>query len=1126
MLGNDLPESRRSLVLTESRVLVEEACEWITECKEVQTWGNGPGNQLLWLCGSPGKGKTCLALYLIGELEKNWQGDKTDGKVPHILLYYFFRKSSTTVHALGSLLWDLFIQGSAQLQSHILKKYEQQRESLFQFEPICNPFKEMADLDPYQGEIRCIIDGLDECENVPGHGNMLLFFVEKISRLFDPKKHPYSPQKLAYKIFLISRPIAPLKNRLADILRINLDADTDALQNSTDTFVCSMMNQGQIRSWKDGSLRQSVREMLLEKAAGTFLWVGPLAKTVAFVEARESDMVLSSLPVSLVDFYSRMLPVGTSSAVEESNRILGYVAVACRPLKLEELAVLACVPIPEAPVMMSKSLMETKIESCGQLLKFDQVTGTVALIHPSAKDFLLGKGYCPAEGQSPPVAEKEANAKMGTTCFAIVMSWAKEVDRIPSNTSQRVSQSPLLDYSIKFWLQHYASCDQKDLDGKYWSCVEPTSFWTKRESPQRRIWLAEYLATTMPSPRWATPEGFQMIHAAAFFGVPWLTRYLIDERNSRPNASTSRGMTPLHWAARNGHLEVVKVLLGYPSINLEAEGYKMTPLTWAVHNKHHDILELLLQKGARIDAVGFGMTTLHWAVWVQDKRMIALLLKVAEKDKKHLEARTILVKTARWLPGNQSSNENRPSSRLSWVLPQAQMLLNKNIIMGEREIYKINTPQTRMEREIAAQDMEIKGEKAVEEMKLRRGEKTVVVFATSVTAVVAMVCLLATIAWKAIEPLFNVAGWRPEKWLSVMSSFVIPWIWVAGLWWRGHITIASKLGVTTSAAWAGFTTGWAILCSFAFVMGEGPAIVELRDAPLQRSETGSLLAIAFKRTTSSFKQFTHGRDGYIPPPTFEDIVKKASLVLLQGTMRWAIELALWTFALTLGLWWAEKGGSHSVVWGLLSTSWVLVVVWEATVGLATAMKAGDTSAWALIATGAITMSLAGYSALAGVLATFGQGRPWKSKLRYASGTIAISCVFAVGFVALEPIPRLKRKIPLKSISLLSFVISAWLSVVAVFVAETILRCLEAGKDVLHYVRPDFKCGHTPLHLAALTGNKSTVETLLKAGADPWVQDSNKQTAYWLALKSSFRDVVEILQEAQMRTAPKEDERKF
>jgi ankyrin repeat protein len=1123
VLENDLPEARKSWVLTEGRVLVEEACEWIKEHKEVKAWEESLDNRLLWLSGSPGKGKTSMALYLTGELEKNWRRDATDGRVLHILLYYFFRRGSTTIHALGSLLWSLFIQAPTNLQSHILGKYEEQRESLFEFEPLCNLFKEMADLNPCQGEIRCIIDGLDECENFPGRGNMLLLFVEKISRLFNSKLHPHSPQKLTYKIFLISRPIAPLKNQLADIPRMDLDADMDAqlhLQKSIDTFVRGVMSQGQIRSWKDGSLRQKVTEYLLERAVGTYIWVGPLAKAVSIVEARESDLVLPSLPDSLVDFYSRMLP---PPAVKESYRILGYVAVSHRPLKLEELAVLTNIP-PQAIEESTKSRMEINVESCGQLLKFHQATSTVALIHESAKDFLLGRGYSLTDGQSPPIAARKANAEMGSACLAIVMEWAKEVaSQNLVNASQTTTRSPLLDYAIEYWLQHYSHCEVSDVNGDSQAWDNLTNFGSAKYSRKRRVWLAEYWSRAIPSPRLATPEHFEMIHAAAFFGVAWLVRYLVQKGRGRLNLATSSGMTSLHWAARNRHLEVVKVLFEFPSVNLEAEGYKMTPLIWAVHNKQHDIVEFLLQKKARIDAVGFGMTALHWAVWVQDKRMIALLLKTAEKDEKHLEARTVLVETARLLPGSQASNDNRPSAPLSWVLPRARMLLTKNI-MSESEIYKRNIPQTKKERETVAQDMEMKKEKAVQEMRIRRGEKTVVVFAMSVLAIVAMICLLATIAWKASEPLFQVVGWKTEKWLSVIVSFLISWSLVAGLWWRGQVTIASKMGVATSAAWAGFTTGWAALCSFAFAMGEGPAIVELRAAPPKRTESGSLLAIASKQLASSFKKFTHGRDGYIPPPTFEDIVKKASLVLLQGTMRWVFELIAWAFALILGLWWTEKGGSHSVVWALLLTSWVLVVVWEATIGLATATKAEDTSAWILIATGSITMTVAAYSSLAGVLATLGQGRPWRSKLRYASGTVLTSCTFAVGFVAIEPIPRLKDKIPLKSIGLTSLIISVCLAVVAAIVAEIILRCLEAGKDIWYHIRcPDFKYGHTPLHLAALTGNKTTVEMLLKAGANPWAQDSNTLTAYWLAKKSCFRDVEEVLEEA-MNMGPKRDER--
>lgn len=58
--------------------------------------------------------------------------------------------------------------------------------------------------------------------------------------------------------------------------------------------------------------------------------------------------------------------------------------------------------------------------------------------------------------------------------------------------------------------------------------------------------------------------------------------------------------TPLHWAAQEGHVAVVKLLLatGQAGISSEDEhGY--TPLGWAVLEKHEAVIKLLRGVGAK-----------------------------------------------------------------------------------------------------------------------------------------------------------------------------------------------------------------------------------------------------------------------------------------------------------------------------------------------------------------------------------------------------------------------------------------------------------------------------------------------------------------------------------------------
>jgi len=61
-------------------------------------------------------------------------------------------------------------------------------------------------------------------------------------------------------------------------------------------------------------------------------------------------------------------------------------------------------------------------------------------------------------------------------------------------------------------------------------------------------------------------------------------------------------------------------------------------------------------------------------------------------------------------------------------------------------------------------------------------------------------------------------------------------------------------------------------------------------------------------------------------------------------------------------------------------------------------------------------------------------------------------------------------------------------------------------------------GRTPLHLAAAKGSSAWVDALLKTGSDPAALDSSGKTAYELAMRTSQKDVIELLRPATSSAA--------
>jgi tetratricopeptide (TPR) repeat protein len=106
-------------------------------------------------------------------------------------------------------------------------------------------------------------------------------------------------------------------------------------------------------------------------------------------------------------------------------------------------------------------------------------------------------------------------------------------------------------------------------------------------------------------------------------------------------ARDKNGSTALHYAARNGHLAIVQLLLEQNGININPKDNKgRTPLVKAVEGKHHEIVRLLLHHkesdaNARDDG---GRCALSFAAENSDEESTKLLLEhvgiqVESKDK-------------------------------------------------------------------------------------------------------------------------------------------------------------------------------------------------------------------------------------------------------------------------------------------------------------------------------------------------------------------------------------------------------------------------------------------------------------------------------------------------------------
>jgi ankyrin repeat protein len=106
-------------------------------------------------------------------------------------------------------------------------------------------------------------------------------------------------------------------------------------------------------------------------------------------------------------------------------------------------------------------------------------------------------------------------------------------------------------------------------------------------------------------------------HAGCIAVVELQLRY-----NADPNLRADDNASALHWASRNGNLEVVNMLVAAGAdLNArrqtERDGDGAAPIHMALGESHDDVAIALVEAGASVDIEYIGRTVLQYAEWCE-----------------------------------------------------------------------------------------------------------------------------------------------------------------------------------------------------------------------------------------------------------------------------------------------------------------------------------------------------------------------------------------------------------------------------------------------------------------------------------------------------------------------------
>jgi ankyrin repeat protein len=326
---------------------------------------------------------------------------------------------------------------------------------------------------------------------------------------------------------------------------------------------------------------------------------------------------------------------------ELAKEVLSWIVCAMRPLSILELQHALAIELNE-PRLDESNLSDIGdiVSACAGLVTIDKESNIIRLVHYTAQEFFERTH----NRWFPGVETNIASICITYLSFDVFKTGFCRTD---AELKERFKDNQFFKYAVKNW-GHHARKSPTLSQSFSQAIIDFLTSEAKVEAASQGLLDAIFLAPSRYATRF--PNRMKQLQLAVYFGLEGAVKLLLEKYNVTVESKDFDGRILLSWAARNGHIHTVKLLLENGAAvdkNTDEDDESPSPLVYALKMGHIDTAKLLLENGAEVDSKD-GRMLLSWAIRRGHIDIVKLLLENgAEADSIDFDGRTPLSWAAR-----------------------------------------------------------------------------------------------------------------------------------------------------------------------------------------------------------------------------------------------------------------------------------------------------------------------------------------------------------------------------------------------------------------------------------------------------------------------------------------------